>query len=139
AVQEVFLVAARRLHELSPAANVRGWLFAIVFRVVQRTRRGRARYRARIGRYAETQTDASAPSHENTSDAAKQLRQLLQRLDDSKRVVVILMELEGMTAAEVASVMSVPQGTIASRLRAARQQLKEMIERDRALPERPTP
>jgi RNA polymerase sigma-70 factor, ECF subfamily len=137
AVQEVFLVAARRLPELTPSSNVRGWLFAIVFRIAQRMQRGRARYRARIQRYAETQADAQAPSHEATSQAARQLRELLARLDDAKRVVVILMELEGMTSAETAAVMSVPQGTIDSRLRAARKQLREMIEHDRALSERP--
>ena len=62
AVQEVFLVAARRLSELTAEANTRGWLFAIVFRVVQRMQRNRARYRARIHRYSETEPTArSAP------------------------------------------------------------------------------
>jgi RNA polymerase sigma-70 factor, ECF subfamily len=138
AVQEVFLVAARRLSELSAESNLRGWLFAIVFRVAQRMQRGRARYRTRVQRYAETQADALTPSHEGSSQAARQLRDLLSRLDEAKRVVVILTELEGMTSVEVAAVMSVPQGTVDSRLRAARKQLREMIEHDRSLPEGPT-
>jgi len=139
AVQEVFLVAARRLSELTPASNVRGWLFAIVFRVAQRMQRGRARYRARVQRYAETQAGTQTPSHEASSQAARQLRYLLARLDEAKRVVLILMELEGMTSAEVAVVMSVPQGTVDSRLRAARKQLRDMIEHDLGRSEEPSP
>ena len=140
AVQEVFLVAARRLQELSPESDVRGWLFAIVFRVAQRMQRDRARYRARIHRYSETRGDARAASPEDTSHAARQLRELLAMLNEAQRVVVILIELEGMTSAEVARVLGVPPGTVDSRLRAARKQLQEILERQRASDnERQTP
>jgi RNA polymerase sigma-70 factor (ECF subfamily) len=131
AVQEVFLVAARRLDELTPSSNVRGWLFAITFRVVQRMQRGRARYRSRLQRLGQMHEGAQAPSPDGASDAARQLRRMLAELDDAKRIVLILMELEGMTSAETASIMGVPQGTVDSRLRAARQRLKELLDRDR--------
>jgi RNA polymerase sigma-70 factor, ECF subfamily len=131
AVQEVFLVAARRLPELSAASNVRGWLFAIVFRVVQRMQRDRARYRARIHRYSETRSDGRAASPEETSGAARELREALLLLNDTQRVVVILIELEGMTSAEVAKVLGIPPGTVDSRLRAARRELQRSLERDR--------
>ena len=132
AVQEIFLVAARRLHELTPDANLRGWLFAIVFRVVQRLQRDRARYRARVNRFAATQVDAQQRSHEESSQAARQLRQLLAQLDEAKRVAFILVELEGMTSAEVAGVLAIPQGTVDTRLRAARRRLQELLEQQRA-------
>ena len=132
AAQEVFLVAARRLHELSTESNVRGWLFAIVFRVVQRMQRDRARYRARIHRYSETRSDARAASPEDTSRAARQLRELLAMLNEAQRVVVILVELEGMTSAEAARVLNIPAGTVDSRLRAARKRLQEFLARVRA-------
>lgn len=134
AVQEVFLVAARRLDELTPESNVRGWLFAIVFRIVQRLQRDRARYRARMQRFGETQGDAQQRSHEDASQAARHLRQLLAQLDDAKRVVLILVELEGMTSAEVAAALGVPQGTVDTRLRAARRRLQELLERERTSP-----
>jgi RNA polymerase sigma-70 factor (ECF subfamily) len=126
AVQEVFLVAARRLHELTSDSSLRGWLFAITFRVVQRLQRDRARYRARVHRFGTGQADASVPSHEAANHAARQLRELLQQLDESKRVVLILVELEGMTSAEVAAVLGIPQGTVDTRLRAARQKLHQL-------------
>lgn len=139
AVQEVFLVAARRLHELTAESDTRGWLFAIVFRVMQRMQRDRARYRARIHRYSETRSDARAASPEDTSQAARQLRELLAMLNEEQRVVVILIELEGMTSAEVARVLRVPPGTVDSRLRAARKQLQQFLERQRASDERQSP
>lgn len=134
AVQEVFLVVARRLSELGPDANVRGWLFAIAYRVVQRMRRDRARYRSRLERYNETRADVRAESAEGSSQAARQLRELLSRLDDARRVVVILVELEGMTSAETSAVLGVPQGTVDTRLRAARKQLRQLLEAERKGP-----
>jgi RNA polymerase sigma-70 factor (ECF subfamily) len=139
AVQEVFLVAARRLPELHATANVRGWLFAILYRIVQRLKRDRSRYRARVERFSEAQGQPSAPSPEGQSHAAHQLRELLQRLDDPKRVVLILIELEGMTSAEVAELLAVPPGTVDSRLRAARQQLQKLIAAQSACEGRVTP
>lgn len=130
AVQEVFLVAVRRLSELGPDANVRGWLFAIVVRVIARLRRNRGRYRSRIQRYAEVAPAAYSPSAANAGDAASLLRSLLAQLDDTKRVIVILIELEGMTSAEASKVLGIPQGTVDSRLRAARKELEKIIERE---------
>ena len=132
AVQEVFLVAARRLHELTPEANFRGWLFAIVFRIVQRLQRDRARYRARVNRFGMTQVGAQQPSHEDSSHAARELRLLLAQLDEAKRVVVILVELEGMTSAEAAATLGIPQGTVDTRLRGARRRLQQLLEQQRA-------
>lgn len=133
AVHETFLVAARRLGDFEGHANVRTWLFAIVFRVVKRMKRDRARYRQRLAGYAETRASSSVASgSDGSADAAHYLRQLLLCLDESRRVIVILVELEGMTAVEVGRTLSLKQGTVESRLRSARQLLTKMIERDRA-------
>ena len=134
-VQEVFLVAARRLPETWAAggtcARLVDWYDHFSDRAAL-SRRGRARYRGRVQDYARTQADVCAPNHESSSDAARELRELLARLDDGKRVVLILMELEGMTSAEVAAIMGVPQGTVDSRLRVKLcKALREMIEADR--------
>jgi len=132
AVQEVFLVAARRLGELDSEPNIRGWLFAIVVRVAQRMQRDRGRYRARLQRYSETRSSEHVASPEGQRVAADQLRQLLGQLDEARRAIVILVELEGMTSAEVARVLSIPHGTVDSRLRAARKQLAELLTRQGA-------
>lgn len=131
ATHEVFLTAARRLSEFEGRANVRTWLFAITLRVVQRLRRNRARYAARLQRYHGLAGDDSVDPAQQRDDAAY-LRHLLSRLDDDKRAVVILAELEGMTSAEIADALGCKQGTVDSRLRAARIALTRMIEQDRA-------
>jgi len=53
--------------------------------------------------------------------------------------VLILAEIEGFTTAEIASTLGIPAGTVHSRLRAAKRHLAQVIERERALDERPTP
>ena len=131
AVHEVFLVATRRLAEFEARSSARTWLFAITFRVVGRMRRDRGRRLARVERYLAEQPALEADAARET-EAAQYLRQLLLKLNEAQRVVLILAELEGFTSSEIAHTLSVPAGTVDSRLRAARQQLARMLERDRA-------
>jgi len=64
------------------------------------------------------------PSAEALLDQ-KRLRQLLDRvldqLPDDLRVCFVLYELEGMSSPEIAELLSIPVGTVASRLRRARE------------------
>jgi len=135
AVHEVFLVATRRLAEFEARSSARTWLFAITFRVVGRMRRDRGRRTARVERYLAEQPALVADAARET-EAAQYLRQLLLKLNEAQRVVLILAELEGFTSSEIAHTLSVPAGTVDSRLRAARKQLARVLERDRAKHER---
>jgi RNA polymerase sigma-70 factor (ECF subfamily) len=130
AVHEVFLVATRRLAEFRGASSLRTWLFAITFRVVGRMQRDRARRRDRVNRYALERPAPIADAARET-EAAQYLRQLLLRLSEPQRAVLILAELEGFTSSEISETLGVPAGTVDSRLRAARSQLSRAIERDR--------
>ena len=125
AVHEIFLVAARRLHEFEQRSSPKTWLFAIALRVVDRLRRGRRRYAQRLSGYAESAPSAANPWPRD--DAARLLRSLLEQLDEDKRVVVILAELEGFTASEIAEALGKPRGTIETRLRKARQLLTQLV------------
>jgi RNA polymerase sigma-70 factor (ECF subfamily) len=135
AVHEVFLVATRRLAEFEARSSARTWLFAITFRVVGRMRRDRGRRLARVERYLAEQPALVADAARET-ESAQYLRQLLLKLNEAQRVVLILAELEGFTSSEIAHTLSVPAGTVDSRLRAARKQLARELERDRAKHER---
>jgi RNA polymerase sigma-70 factor (ECF subfamily) len=127
AVQEVFLVAARRLAEFEQRANPKTWLFAIALRVVQRLQRNRQRYQQRVTRYATAQSLSVVNDPWDREYAARVLRSLLQQLSEEKRIVLILAELEGFTSAEIARAVGVKQGTVDSRLRQARIDLARLL------------
>lgn len=125
-VQDVFLVVARRLAEFRQEASARTWLFAITLRVVREHRRSTFRHLRRVEAYAEAlPPGASDPMAR--SDAARTLLQLLDRLDDERRSVYVLAELEGLTAQEIAEGLRLNVNTVYSRLRAARAQLERAL------------
>ena len=126
AVQNVFVVAARKLDAFEHRSHPRTWLYAIARRVVKDMRRGRARYERRRAAFADqTQAlDAQRPADAYArSDAARTLHHLLDNLDDAKREVFVLCELEGFTGPEVAEALDLSLPAIYARLRAARQEL----------------
>jgi RNA polymerase sigma-70 factor (ECF subfamily) len=127
ALQEVFLVAARRMAEFEQRSNAKTWLFAIALRVVQRLQRNRQRYEKRVTRYAAEQSASEANDPWDRDNAARLLRTLLQQLSEAKRIVLILAELEGFTSAEIARAIGAKQGTVDSRLRQARLDLARFL------------
>jgi RNA polymerase sigma-70 factor (ECF subfamily) len=131
-VHEVFLVARRKLVGFENRSSIRTWLFAITHRIIQRMRRDRARYDKRLRAYAAEQTTTPALEPHAQSEAADTLRHLLAQLDEPKRVVFILAELEGMSSVEIGQCLGVKPPTVDSRRRAARIALTKMLRRDRA-------
>ncbi len=131
-VQDVFLVVARQLAEFRREASARTWLFAITLRVVREHRRTTFRHLRRVEAYAESQPP-SVGDPMARSDAARTLVRLLDRLDDDRRTVYVLAELEGLTAQEIADGLGLNINTVYSRLRSARSIL------ERALAETRTP
>ena len=59
--------------------------------------------------------------------AARLIRDLLQELDEAKREVFILADLEQMTAPEIAELLELPLNTVYSRLRTARQEFRSAL------------
>jgi RNA polymerase sigma-70 factor, ECF subfamily len=134
AVHDTFMVVAKRLREFEGRSSMRTWLFAIVMRVAQAVRRDAARDRARRDRLLQQVDDPTAPF--DGADAARTLHRLLDRLDDDKRAVFVMAELEGMTAPEIAAVIGAKLPTVYSRLRLAREELERHVARARASEER---
>jgi RNA polymerase sigma-70 factor (ECF subfamily) len=120
AVQEVFVVVHRRYAEFEGRSSVRTWLHAIARRVVADHRKSQRRKPAT----PTEPTVLDAVSHDDGAmsklEAANLVSTLLETLDDVKREVFVLAELEGMTVAEIAEATSANPNTVAARLRAAR-------------------
>ena len=130
ATHEVFLVVARRLDEFDHRADLRTWLFAITLHVVRALRRKQWTYARRLESYAALKSVEQPLGARHGGDTAQALRQMLGRLDEKRCTIFVLAELEGMTAEEIARELGLRPGTVNSRLRAARLQLRRMIERD---------
>ncbi|MFZ6180750.1 RNA polymerase sigma factor [Nannocystis pusilla] len=126
-VQDVFLIVARRLTEFRGEASMRTWLFAITMRVVQVHRRSASRHLRRVEAFAEAHAEGGGSDPYARKDATDTLLKLLDQLDDERRAVFVLAELEGMTAQEIAAGLALNVNTVYSRLRAARQQLERAL------------
>ena len=130
AVQEVFLVVARKLDTFEGRSSIRTWLFAITVRVVKHIQRGRTRherFRQRLSDVAETHPQMHR--HDTRSDAARTLHRLLATLDEPKRHVFILSELEGLTGPEIADALDLTLPAVYARLRAAKIHLEKAAAR----------
>jgi RNA polymerase sigma-70 factor (ECF subfamily) len=127
-VQEVFVVAHRRLGDYQERGHgPRAWLFQIVLRVASEWRRHRRRHPEDVdGGVAQDleHTEPEQPELIARREALEQLDVALATLDVDKRAVLVLHEIEEMTAPEIAESLVLPINTVYSRLRVARQQLE---------------
>lgn len=130
AVQEVFVAAYRRLPTYDGRGPLRAWLFGIAVNVVKMARRGEQRHRRRLEAVG---TEPSDPGDLGQRQAAVDLLdRLLEQLDDDQRMVVILVEIEGLSPREVADGLGISVNTVYSRVRLARAHLQRAASRQRA-------
>lgn len=137
-VQDIFVVVHRRLPEFEARSTVKTWLYGITVLTVRDHRRKRARA-------ATWRTQPDAPDPETLADApetgphdratraeaVRVLQEILEELDEEKREVFILCELEQLTVPQVAEALAVNVNTVYSRLRAARREFEAIAARRR--------
>lgn len=132
ACQEVFVVVHRKQESFEGRASVRTWLYAIARRVASHhTRAMRARPPLAEADGPELAAEASSEP-EQELDRRRQLGWLesaLADLDEDKREVFILYELELLTVAEVAAAVGCNESTALYRLHAARAALRSTLKR----------
>jgi RNA polymerase sigma-70 factor (ECF subfamily) len=129
-VQDVFVVVHRRLPDYEPRAAMTTWLFAITRRVaLAHLRRG--------GRTEplehEPVSRADTFGAVSRAQAASLVASILDTLDDDKRIVFALVELEQMSVPEVARLLELNLNTAYSRLRLARAAFETALH-ERGLP-----
>ena len=132
AAQDVFLIVHKKLGGLPSDAPVRRWVLAIAVRVASEYRR-RAR-RKPTEPLDETIVDGR-PGPARASEFRESLRLLhglLEELDEKKRAVFVLSELEQLSAPEISEVLGTNVNTVYARLRAAKQQFATGLARRRA-------
>jgi RNA polymerase sigma-70 factor (ECF subfamily) len=126
ATQEVFLVAAQRLDDIQ-AKSERAFVFGIALRVARSMLRS-------LTREPPTDQGDEGPSPLPRPDELADRKRALEALDAvlaelpvELRVIFILFELEGITMREIAELAEIPPGTVASRLRRAREQFRALV------------
>jgi len=132
-VQEVFIVVHRQLASFEGRSSMKTWLFGILRNLVLRQRRSWARRREEtLEESALAAPGAQADEHLAEREARRVLHALLAGLDDDKRAVFVLAELEQMSAPEIALATGLKLNTVYSRLRLARAEMEKGLERLRA-------
>jgi RNA polymerase sigma-70 factor, ECF subfamily len=128
--QEVFVTVHRKLPEFEGRSKLRTWLYAICLRVASDHRR-----RAYVVRERPTDSppvdgvERTGNEPDTSLESRAFVQELLEHLDDDKRAVLVLYEIEGLTMREVAEVIGCPLQTAYSRLHAARDLLRVAWER----------
>jgi RNA polymerase sigma-70 factor (ECF subfamily) len=120
-VQEVFVIVHRRLHEFEGRAALTTWLYAIARRVAlsQRRRGGRTEPLA-----DDPEGSADTFAAVSRAEAAALVGSILDTMDEDKRIVFALVELEQLSVPEVARALDLNLNTTYSRLRLARKQFE---------------
>jgi RNA polymerase sigma-70 factor (ECF subfamily) len=132
AVQDVFIVVHRRLPEFDGQSALSTWLFAIAYRVACDHRRKNKRLSTHDSLEDEAAQlpsgDALSPA--DSAEQAQRLRALndaLDQLDDEKRALIVLAELEEQTVPQIAALTGTSINTVYTRLRRARLELQALL------------
>jgi RNA polymerase sigma-70 factor, ECF subfamily len=128
--QQVFIVVARRLEEIEEGRE-RAFVFSTALNVAAKLHRSRNRRREVSDDELEERRD-SLPGLDELIDrrrARALLDEILEAMPEDIRIVFVLYEIEELTMAEIASVLEVPPGTVASRLRRARTDFNARVAR----------
>jgi RNA polymerase sigma-70 factor (ECF subfamily) len=130
-LQEVFVVAHRRWDEFVDRGHgPRAWLFQIALRVASDARRHRRRHPVDPDGGAAQERQSIEPPQAAAFDRRQQLDLLdraLASIDVGRRAVLVLHEIEQMTAVEIAKTLEIPINTVYSRLRVARIELEQAL------------
>lgn len=128
--QEVFLIVHRKLCEFEGRASVRTWVYAIASRVALVTlRKAHLRRELLVARPYEPAAEGDQESALLRQRALCDVLRALRTMDADKRQAFVLYELEGMSVAELASHVGVPENTALYRLHRAREELAQKLNR----------
>jgi RNA polymerase sigma factor (sigma-70 family) len=128
AFQATFLVLARKARWISAPEQLAGWLHGVACRTARKARTLRARNR---GREKPIVDRAGADSEDpvERQELCALLDQELSRLPEKYRTPLVLCELEGCSRKDAAHLLSLPEGTLSSRLARGRRLLADRLTR----------
>lgn len=143
-VQETLLRAISKSHLWQAGTDIRAWLFTIMHNHYVNMVRRAMRDDATVD-IEQMSASLVANTDPTASSQLRELEQSLARLPGEQREVILLVGLEGMSYETAAQVLSVPVGTVRSRLSRGRDALRRLMglaekaERAVAAPSEATP
>ena len=130
---DVFLEVYRTRERYEAARPLRAWLFGFAFRIAAHDRR-RARHRCETLEEPRERADDAPTALDRVlaSEALDVAHRALEALEIQRRAVFVMHEVDGFSIPEVAEALAIPLNTAYSRLRLARKEFHERVERLRA-------
>ena len=125
--QEVFLIALRRWESYDGRASFRRWLSGITRRVAKDWRRSRQRYDRRLRLVAATRDAGDMTDDVERAQALTLVERFIGQIDERRRPVFVLSEVQGLTGPEIAEVLGLRLNTVYSRLRTARELFSKWV------------
>lgn len=120
--QDVLVTVLTRGHTVREPARFPAWVYGVTKKTLLKHRAfGWVRRRA-ADEPTEVRDPARDPhSHAHHAETGRRVERVLERMSASDREILLLCDLEGRSATEVADLLGIPQGTVKSRLRMARE------------------
>jgi RNA polymerase sigma factor (sigma-70 family) len=126
AFQAVFLILARKAAAVRRPEVLGNWLYGVAVRVARRAKRSAARRRKREVQ-VRIMPDPPGPESDARADLAPVLDAELAALPAWYRDAVLLCDLQGLSRAEAAERLGVPEGTLSSRLASGRKKMADRL------------
>ena len=132
--QDTFLEAMKKLAVIRYEDNPKSYLLSVAIRLWKNRVRKlawRSRIAPQVGETALEQEGGATPDVSEKAVANEErgmLWKAVDALDDRYRIPLLLYYMEEQSIAELAELLSIPQGTVKSRLHKARQLLEKELE-----------
>jgi RNA polymerase sigma factor (sigma-70 family) len=120
-----FLAAAQSAHRYDGRASARPWLVGIAATLLRRRHQSFTRLVRVLGSLKDSLAPPADP-HPHLH-ARTDLERALAQLSEPKRITLLMAEVEGLSCDEIAQALSIPIGTVWTRLHAARRDLRQAL------------
>jgi len=132
--QETFITAFRKLDQFERRSSFYTWLYRIAFNAAIDLQRRKKRAKNQFVGSNNVDITQAADLHAESAasvviakETVTQVQLALSRLDEERRNIIVLRDLQGVDYAEIALMLDIPIGTVRSRLHRARIELREIM------------
>jgi RNA polymerase sigma-70 factor (ECF subfamily) len=127
--QDVFVAVHQKFADYDASRPIKAWLFSFAARFASNYRRlARHRHEAQVD--ADSVADGSSDGTPFRQMQLSFLQGALGEMEEPQRIALIMHDIHGLTATEIAAALEVPLNTVYSRVRRARKALRRIAARD---------